>query len=256
MFLKISPLAIGVLLTATALSAEASLTSYTGAEGVGLVYSSVSDVTWTQDANLLGTMAASQGYSNLVDAIIAASPIIYDTPNVHDGSYSSPVANSGQYSVTTDDFNSSGSGLTTWFGAQAFIGYLNSINYGGSNQWALPSAGSNPQLGHNVNDTAFDQLFYNELGVTEFSNISETLVFNNIYSTLYWFDTEYAPFPGSAWSFSTSSGIQIANVKYNRFSAWAVSPGQVSAVPVPGAVWLFWTGLLGLLGLKRCYHTR
>jgi hypothetical protein len=37
--------------------------------------------------------------------------------------------------------------------------------------------------------------------------------------------------------------------------AWAVSPGQVAAVvPVPGAVWLMGSGLLGLLASKRRGH--
>ena len=33
--------------------------------------------------------------------------------------------------------------------------------------------------------------------------------------------------------------------------AWAVHSGDVSAVPIPGAVWLFGSGLIGLLGLAR-----
>jgi hypothetical protein len=30
---------------------------------------------------------------------------------------------------------------------------------------------------------------------------------------------------------------------------WAVRPGDVSAVPVPAAVWLFGSGILSLIGL-------
>jgi hypothetical protein len=33
--------------------------------------------------------------------------------------------------------------------------------------------------------------------------------------------------------------------------AWAVRPGDVAAVPVPGVFWLFGSSLVVLLGLKR-----
>jgi len=33
--------------------------------------------------------------------------------------------------------------------------------------------------------------------------------------------------------------------------ALALRTGQVSAVPVPGAIWLLGTGLTGLIGLRR-----
>lgn len=62
------------------LNAHAELTSY-NPNGVDLVYSSVSDVTWTKDANLLGSMIASRGFDTVVNEIIAASPIITNTPN-------------------------------------------------------------------------------------------------------------------------------------------------------------------------------
>jgi hypothetical protein len=97
------------------------------------------------------------------------------------------------------------------------------------------------------------ELFYNELGGTAGSSIPSG-PFSNVQSYVYWSGTEYASSPGGAWYFGTDGGYQGSDDKYNQFYAWAVSPGQVNAVPVPGAVWLFGTGMLGLLGLKRRGH--
>ena len=63
--------------------------------------------------------------------------------------------------------------------------------------------------------------------------------------------TEYAPRPGLAWRFDTSSGGQNVMNKRNQLYAWAVRPGDVAAVPVPGAFWLFGSAMVGLMGLKR-----
>ena len=270
-------LALGLLLSATTFNAHASLTSYTGAGGAGLVYSSVSNVTWTQDANLLGTLETTLGYSNAINAIIAASPTINGTANYYD-----TPAFSGHHSVTASDF--AAGGLTSWFGAQAFVGYLNSISYGGSNQWRLPTAASITQHGFNVTDGELGQLYYSELNKLAFpgagigcsdgawcdSTIFDWGLLGNGYSGLgtsgtaglfsnaqvdtYWSGTEYAPIPSSAWGFGTGYGNQDLNNLYDQLYAWAVSPGQVSAVPVPGAVWLMGSGLLGLLSLKRRGH--
>ena len=68
-------LVIGLVLSLTALQAEASLTAGI-ADGKSVVYSSVSNLTWTGDANLLGTLMASQGHNAVVNAIIGASPTV------------------------------------------------------------------------------------------------------------------------------------------------------------------------------------
>jgi hypothetical protein len=209
-----------------------------------VVYSSISNVTWTGDANLLGTLEASN--PNLINTIISTIGSITDTPNLYD-----TPANSGSYTLSAADFGANG--LVSWFGAQAYTKYLNTINYAGSNQWALSSAGVNPQTGVNLS-SPLGQLFYNELGGVAGSAIPNTSNFTNEQASAYWSGTEYAPIPNLARYFSTSNGSQYTTYKNVQLYAWAASPGQVSAVPVPGAIWLFGTGLLGLLGLKRRGH--
>lgn len=40
-------------------------------------------------------------------------------------------------------------------------------------------------------------------------------------------------------------------MKTNEYFAWAVRDGDVAVVPIPGAIWLFGTGLMGLAGTAR-----
>jgi len=73
-------------------------------------------------------------------------------------------------------------------------------------------------------------------------------------STPYWSDTGYALNTSLAWYFLFPTGSQDVGIKSATGSyAWAVHAGDVgaSAVPVPTAVWLFGSGLLGLIGVAR-----
>ncbi len=98
-------------------------------------------------------------------------------------------------------------------------------------------------------------LFYNVLG--GYSNTPISLhhnanydLFSNIQSE-YWSATEYALNPDFTWTFIMSSGSQQSNNKDGSYNAWAVYDGDVSAVPIPSAVWLFGSGLIGLIGIAR-----
>ncbi|MCK5092950.1 MAG: VPLPA-CTERM sorting domain-containing protein, partial [Gammaproteobacteria bacterium] len=55
------------------------------------------------------------------------------------------------------------------------------------------------------------------------------------------------------WYFNTYDGKQSYNGKSYSYYAWAVHDGDVGAsvVPVPAAVWLFGSGLIGLVGFAR-----
>jgi hypothetical protein len=88
---------------------------------------------------------------------------------------------------------------------------------------------------------------YNVEGVTAAS----PGLFSDVQVSDYWSSTEYAPNTVNAWDFSMVTGVQSVGNKSNRNYAWAVQSGNVGAVPVPAAVWLFGSGLLGLVGLAR-----
>jgi len=45
--------------------------------------------------------------------------------------------------------------------------------------------------------------------------------------------------------------LQLPYHDGNSIKAWAVADGDINAVPVPAAVWLFGSGFLGLVGVAR-----
>jgi len=241
--------------------AQAALVSTAGGLGV---YDTVNNVTWIQDGNLFANQAASYagGASAFVAAVIAASPggVIYDTPNSLDS-----VPNSGAYTLSESDFVAAYS-VMNWWGAKAWVNYLNLTNYAGSNRWALPTTvdslssygypngvGTNPSQ----NSSQYAQLFYGglgqELGVPILSaNNGNVALFNAGNSYLYWSDTELSSDVRRAWIYNSFQGAQFTLAKnYNYYSASTLSPGDIGAVPVPGAMWLFGSGLMGLFGLSR-----
>jgi hypothetical protein len=68
----------------------------------------------------------------------------------------------------------------------------------------------------------------------------------------YWSSSVYSP-GVSAWYFATFSGNPGHSDVIYYGDAVAVRPGEISAVPLPGAAWLLLSGLggLGLLGKRR-----
>lgn len=162
-------------------------------------------------------------------------------------------------------------GKMTWSQAMTWAGNL---AYSGYTDWRLPSTlqpdpscGSqlNPggsfglqDYGYNCTGSEMGHLFYNELGgvagqsITTIHNANYNL-FQNVQSSLYWSGTEYAPNTDYEWIFYFNDGYQYLGNKAisTGMYALAVRPGDVAAVPVPAAVWLFGSGLLGLIGIAR-----
>ena len=183
-----------------------------------------------------------------------------------------------------------GDGTMIWAKANEWIGAMNAANYLGTNDWRLPevnplngssfnystSYNGSTDWGNNQSEqgTAFAgstasemaHLFYNTLNNKDYCDpllstagscsgpqpgwgLSNVGPFSNLQPDFYWSGTTYAPVPSTAWDFNFD-GYQNSNLKTLGFYAWAVRPGDIALVPVPGAVWLF-SGALALLGTLR-----
>ncbi len=153
-----------------------------------------------------------------------------------------------------DDGISTTNGEMTWASANAWAA---SLTVGGFTDWRLPTSDATC-LGFNCTGSEMGHLFYNELGGTAGQSILasgdlDLALFTNIQTggAGYWSATEVVlVLPGEriAWGFSFDVGHQGLNdTRLNDMFAWAVRSG---AVPIPAAVWLFGSGLIGLLGFR------
>ncbi len=218
--------------------------------GLG-VYDTTNNITWTSNANLFGTQYASSNGS-VVGTIIS--------------DWSSHTFTDG-HTLSLGDFVSSG--RLTWWGAEAWVNYLDVTNYGGSNQWALPTVvdtSSNAGCGAScayppsLSSGQMVQLFYGGMGQSENAAITSVNngaagynLFSNVQNESYWSGTGYSADSTAVWTYFTGNGYQGIGYKDggNGDYALAVSLGQVPAVPEPGAAWLLGIGVLGLVGLGR-----
>jgi hypothetical protein len=171
-------------------------------------------------------------------------------------------------------------GRMTWDQANAWAAGLDIDGVAGADGWRLPDTidvGNDGytytniyqgvDYGFNITThSEMSNMFYNVLGNTAWYDTSgvatgctvpdycltNTGSFSNLQSMDYWSATEYALSAGRGWLFGMIDGFQSTADKGYGGYAWLVQSGDVSAVPVPAAVWLFGSGLIGLLGVARC----
>lgn len=75
-------------------------------------------------------------------------------------------------------------------------------------------------------------------------------MFSNIQNGDYWTSLE-APVSSNVWAFSMT-GFQSQKTKESHGYVWAAADGEPFVpVPLPASVWLFSSGLLGLIGVAR-----
>ena len=126
-------------------------------------------------------------------------------------------------------------GQMDWWQADAWALQL---DYAGHTDWRLATI---DELAH----------LYNVEGVSS----DNPGPFVNGQHDWYWSGTEYN-YPGAddAWLFVMYNGSQAWIIKDFNFYAWPVRPGQVSTIPIPPAVWLLGSGLIGLIGFRRKFR--
>jgi len=208
--------------------------------GNGMLYDNVLNVTWLQDANYAHTSnyasANSSGGMDWTTATAWAANLVYGGFSDWRLATNTPVDGSSSFNA--------------------------SFNYDGTTDYGINITSPNSELAYmyHVNlglkgyySTSGD--FQDDFGVfgngTTYGGQANVGLVNNLQSDVYWSGAEYSPGSDNAWDFYTYIGVQDASPKNSELYAWAVRPGDVSAVPLPAAFWLFGSALMGLLGLRR-----
>ncbi len=203
------------------------------------------------DAALIGRLATTSGGTDYQ----AYYDTVADLTWLADANY----AQTSGYAAANSNVNANGS-----MGWQAASDWAAGLTVGGVSGWRLadtlqPDAScaiqSNSGASSGVDCTGSEMggLYYTVLGNVAGSFVpNNTGPFSNVQLSAYWSATESASATSIAWLFNMSSGAQNGSFKTITGSyGWAVQSGDISAVPVPAAVWLFGSGLLGLVGVAR-----
>lgn len=166
-------------------------------------------------------------------------------------------------------------GQMNWYAANDWIAAMNAANYLGFSNWRLPTT-VQPDISCIPNGFSLfyvggpgcyvgemGHLHYDEFGGTYAISYSlddladpgdpiELAKFSNIQIVKYWTSTSLENDPDRAWNFSFAFGSQDALYKADApLHVLAVRDGDVGVVPIPAALWLFGSGLLGLAAIGR-----
>jgi hypothetical protein len=158
------------------------------------------------------------------------------------------------------------------------LSYYDSVRDQTLTGWRLPTAVYGAYVygtdgtttgGYNITTSEMGHLYYTELGNKGYYDVSGNVQsdyglstnspFSNLQPYYYWTDTAVQNSAGHYWVFNFTDGNQLAAVANgtdfggNGYYALAVRSGDVvaSTVPIPGAVWLLGSGLIGLIGIRR-----
>jgi len=207
--------------------------------GGGMLYDTVLNVTWLQDANY----AKTSNYD--ADGRMTWTQANTWANNLNYGGYSSgwrlarntPVngTQSGwNYAYSLNGSTDVGYNIISTFSELSYMYYVNL----GLKGYYSASGAYQPDFGVNGNGTYGGQ---KDVGLVR-----------NLQSDVYWSSTAYAPSPAvSAWGFNAYHGVQGYGLQSDEFFAWAVRDGDVTVVPVPGSVALLAGGLALLRVVTR-----
>jgi len=174
------------------------------------------------------------------------------------------------------------SAMTSGFDADGLMTWRESIHwvylevngndrYGGSIEWRLPFTPKSDYT--DCRDWAtLDSCYQGDMAQLFYKNLdgdgpNSYEPFTNVQLDYYWSMNSYRerlspPQPGTqpppiydVTTFGMGNGVLRNFLETEEYYAWAVHDGDIgnsiSAVPVPTAVWLFGSGLVGLIGVAR-----
>lgn len=154
-------------------------------------------------------------------------------------------------------------GLLTFTEAESFV---NQLTYAGFTDWRLPAApedlstcsmsGSAGRHGF-CSGGELNHLFYDEFGgepntaIIDHNNGNLNLFDNISIHDWVWTDRVTPYNSGAMYAYTFQFGRMHYVMGSSNLSVLAVHDGDIGTVPIPAAVWLFVTGLVGLAGFGR-----
>ena len=239
-------------LTAVSFSSSAALIN----RGSGMIYDTVLNITWLQDANLIQT----SGYD--VDGLVNYSSALNWVNNLSFGGYDdwrlpsvTPEDGSNVFD-TSFTFNGTSDRGFNNDSSNSELGYMFYQNLGNVSFYS--TAGTGPQAGSDVFNSSFID---GDSGIEySFSNIGRN----------YWASQGNIPWGGASWGFamqngSVNIGEQAVFGLAGSLNVWAVRDGDVAStlnnnpdpdpntgqIPEPGSLALITLGLFGALYRRK-----
>lgn len=204
--------------------------------GGGLIYDSVQNITWLADANYANTSGAyTPGKMSWQNAVAWVDGLTY-ADSVRGTTYDDWRL------PTFQDLGAAGcdygySGTDCGFNVALTSSELAHLFYGDFGNKGFADSRGLPQPGYGLVDDP--------------ATADDESLFSNLQSFSYWLGTSYSGDSNKAWYLSTATGMQNYIGKGSQFYVLAVRDGDVAAVPLPGAVWLFSSAFVGFLYSKR-----
>ncbi len=152
------------------------------------------------------------------------------------------------------------SGLESALTINLYEGY--SVTWEETTSWRLPLM-DRIVGGFHITSSEMGHLYYEELGNLGQQDaagnyrpdgsygLKNTGDFKNLNASGYWSGMLFTNDPSYAWKFRMDTGLQYKRIKAFDDYGLAVRSGEVSLIPVPGAIILLGAGLLWIVGLGR-----
>ena len=144
--------------------------------------------------------------------------------------------------------------------------FVSNYSIDGIDEWRLPSADVNGDttiencataMEAACKDNEMGYMFYYNIGADQFTNPFVTgdpavlALFPEFMANFYWSGTVVSATTAAHFNFNNGSNGESSFLLNSALFIWAVHDGDVGAIPLPAAVWLFVSGLAGLIGVCR-----